>query len=138
MFILSSSQTLPKMSEFIDPINIPKKYGGQLDWSFGDMPKLDDELLELAGGELKQGLPIGPIKWVESSDGKLRIVAVGSKDAQRRETPIASVDLPFARVFLQRVDGEDVRSENKAAEDGEEETPAARTSAGPPVEPVAA
>lgn len=35
----------------MDPASFPKKYGGELDWKWGDMPNLDD-----ASRELLQGL----------------------------------------------------------------------------------
>ena len=139
MFILSPNQVLPKMSEFIDPKDIPKKYGGQLEWNFGEMPKVDEEMWELAEEAPTEGLPIGPIKWIESQDGKLRMVAVGSQNGERRQVTLAKVDVPYARVFLQSAEGEDGKAEAKVEVEGStrEGTQAARTSSGPPVEAVA-
>lgn len=50
IFILSSAEVLPTLSSFMDPTTIPKQYGGQLDWQWGDMPNLDDEARKLVGG----------------------------------------------------------------------------------------
>lgn len=33
----------------MDEENIPKRYGGKLDWDFGDMPNLDEEARALVG-----------------------------------------------------------------------------------------
>lgn len=35
IFILAPHETLEVLSKYIDPANIPKEYGGQLDWAFG-------------------------------------------------------------------------------------------------------
>jgi len=34
----------------MDPSSIPKQYGGDLDWTWGDMPNLDNDTKELIGG----------------------------------------------------------------------------------------
>ncbi|PGH04924.1 hypothetical protein GX51_03220 [Blastomyces parvus] len=49
IFILSASEVKPTLSAFMDPNNIPKQYGGELDWNWGDMPSLDEPAKELAG-----------------------------------------------------------------------------------------
>jgi hypothetical protein len=42
----------------MEPSSIPKQYGGQLDWTWGDMPNLDDPSRELLQG-LEQPLVEG-------------------------------------------------------------------------------
>lgn len=42
--------------EFIDDRDLPKVYGGQLDWRFEDEPILDDAARELIGE-----IPKGPV-----------------------------------------------------------------------------
>ncbi|KKZ59015.1 hypothetical protein EMCG_00880 [[Emmonsia] crescens] len=49
IFILSASEVQPTLSTFMEPCNIPKQYGGALDWDWGDMPSLDEPAKELAG-----------------------------------------------------------------------------------------
>ena len=50
IFILSHSEVKPTLSSFMDVANIPKQYGGDLDWKWGDMPNLDEPARELIGG----------------------------------------------------------------------------------------
>lgn len=53
----------------MEPSSIPKAYGGKLDWSWGDMPNLDDpsrELLHgieqpLADGKTRKDILKGPV-----------------------------------------------------------------------------
>lgn len=41
--------------------DLPKAYGGELDWSFLDEPKLDDDAKKvLSEGEESKGMPRGP------------------------------------------------------------------------------
>ncbi|CAD6580888.1 MAG: hypothetical protein TREMPRED_002862 [Tremellales sp. Tagirdzhanova-0007] len=44
--VLAPSDVLRELSKYIDVENIPKKYGGELAFEFGDMPDLDLKLLE--------------------------------------------------------------------------------------------
>lgn len=34
----------------MDPSSIPKQYGGDLDWTWGDMPNLDNDTKDIIGG----------------------------------------------------------------------------------------
>lgn len=53
----------------MDPSSIPKQYGGELDWQWGDMPNLDEPARELVGaleippaeGETKPSFTKGPV-----------------------------------------------------------------------------
>lgn len=53
----------------MEPSSIPKSYGGELDWSWGEMPNLDDpsrELLRgieqpLANGQTRKDILKGPV-----------------------------------------------------------------------------
>ncbi|EEH05507.1 conserved hypothetical protein [Histoplasma capsulatum G186AR] len=49
IFILSASEVKSTLSTFMEPCNIPKQFGGELDWNWGDMPSLDEPAKELAG-----------------------------------------------------------------------------------------
>lgn len=87
----------PTLSKYIDIDNIPKKYGGNLDWKFGDMPALDPSITEsLRWKEVTEEkghktLPIGPIKWQYDAHGDLAAMAVGSEDGKKREKVIAGL-----------------------------------------------
>lgn len=88
VFILPASQVKPTLERYIDPQNLPKRYGGTLDWEFGYDPDLDPEVLEVLkmdGGATT--LPKGPIRWKHSGDGsRVEAHAVGTiRGAQRDE-----------------------------------------------------
>jgi hypothetical protein len=77
------------LETFIDPANIPKKYGGQLDFQFGDMPVPDPAWKDVMTweGNYKE-FPTGPLYWVPSDDKKgMKALAVGSNhESERRDT----------------------------------------------------
>ncbi|ORY15906.1 CRAL-TRIO domain-containing protein [Clohesyomyces aquaticus] len=102
IFILSPQNVFPTLSQYIDPENIPKKYGGNLDFEFGMMPILEpaiDKVLQWENPALQNGkhtLPIGPIKWEESHDGTVKAVAVGSEKGGLRRTTICRLETPVS------------------------------------------
>lgn len=95
--ILSSTNTLAQLQEYIDIDNIPKKYGGNLEWSFGDMPFLEPEIansLRWKEDVQEHGhrtLPIGPIKWQYDSDGDLVAVQTGTQNGAPRNRTLAGL-----------------------------------------------
>jgi len=82
----SPSQSFAVLSKHIDPSNIPKAYGGQLDWRFGDQPSLDQGLLDHFGirqeewkigpGAINQ---VGEIVALGRTGGKVRREVVGRR-----------------------------------------------------------
>ena len=63
----------------MDPSSIPKKYGGQLEWTWGNPPDLDVETREALERDGNKGWVKGPALWlnnerivVGSENGKLR------------------------------------------------------------------
>jgi hypothetical protein len=69
------------LESFIDPKNIPKKYGGELEFQFGDMPNLDpyvENVIQWEGD--RKDFPDGPIYWEKKTkDGKkIKAIATGS------------------------------------------------------------
>lgn len=61
------------------PESIPQKYGGKLNWSWGDLPDLDNELRGILEQDGNKGWVRGPALWlnnervvVGSENGKLR------------------------------------------------------------------
>lgn len=97
IFILGHHDMKKTLESFIDPANIPKKYGGQLEFEFGDMPVLDPHLksvLEWENGN--KDFPHGPLFWIngngqkelgEVKSEKIRAVAAGTRDGgkERKE-----------------------------------------------------
>ncbi|KAK3904804.1 CRAL-TRIO domain-containing protein, partial [Staphylotrichum tortipilum] len=89
IFILSPSEVKSTLEEFIDPRNIPKLYGGELEFEFFDRPNLDGNIKERVTWENGYTeFPEGPAYWVPVEGGKrMACMAVGSKGGvPRRET----------------------------------------------------
>jgi len=97
IFILSKQDMLKTLEEFMDIENIPKKYGGRLDYEFGQLPNLDPAIakeLNFINPHTEHGrktFPTGPIRWRKNSNGELVATAVGSVHGKRRDTPVASL-----------------------------------------------
>jgi hypothetical protein len=99
IFILSPGDMKTTLESFIDPANIPKKYGGQLDFEFGDFPSLDPALQNVVQWEAgKDNFPHGPIYWNDETPGlkwedgkggeKMKAIAVGSIGEKQRNEEI--------------------------------------------------
>lgn len=78
-------KNLARLSEMIDPADLPKCYGGQLDWNFGELPNLDPKI-EQAFGLDKARWPIGPIKM----EGDQLVARGTSKDGKHRHEVIGT------------------------------------------------
>ncbi|KAF7358981.1 CRAL-TRIO domain-containing protein [Mycena sanguinolenta] len=99
LFVLSASEVTPTLTRFMRPEDLPKKYGGELDWGYGMAPSLDTELAALlkrpaaeGGGEGGNGLEKGkwvrgPLRWVPDTDGArgAKIVARGTVGGKPRD-----------------------------------------------------
>ncbi|KAI9761642.1 MAG: hypothetical protein M4579_000876 [Chaenotheca gracillima] len=118
IFILSAHEVKPTLTKFIDLANIPKKYGGELEYEFGMMPVLDaaaqDSLTWSTSGEAngdsghkQKTFPIGPMRWVDqditeaNGDGEKAgqqkdLIAMGSVQGKERRQKIASQREPTA------------------------------------------
>jgi hypothetical protein len=94
IFILSSSNVKSTLEKYIDPANIPKKYGGELDFEFGMMPVPEPSIEQSiiwenpATQNGHKTFPIGPIRWIEE-DGEVKAIAVGSEDGKPRRVTVA-------------------------------------------------
>lgn len=82
----------------MEPTSIPKQYGGELDWQWGDMPNLDEpahELLQnleqpVAEGKKRKEIIKGPLLFKGD-----RIEVLGREDGkERRQT----IPVPEAKV----------------------------------------
>lgn len=95
--ILGSKNVLSGLQEFIDIDNIPKKYGGNLEWGFGDMPFLEPKVAEAMKWkeDIKENghrtFPIGPVKWEYNEDGDLVAVAIGTENGAVRHRELAGL-----------------------------------------------
>ncbi|KAK7743280.1 hypothetical protein SLS53_004365 [Cytospora paraplurivora] len=98
IFILSHSEVLPTLNSFIATENIPKQYGGGLDFTWGEMPNLDPKIRDLATWENGfDTFPKGPVYWKPIDGGKrLECVAVGSVEKQQRNIRVCTIPKAFA------------------------------------------
>jgi hypothetical protein len=82
------------LRKFIDPANIPKKFGGDLDFEFGGMPALDPALKDLITWEGSHtDFPHGPVFWHDRGD-YIELEAVGSVDKKERREMICKLRKP--------------------------------------------
>lgn len=93
------------LSQYVESSNIPKKYGGTLDWGWGDLPNLDPAIAntlkwEHPGKDAKgnKAFPAGPVKWKKTSHGDIVAVAVGSEHGRKREETVAM--MPVRNKYL--------------------------------------
>lgn len=83
------------LAKYVDIDNIPKKYGGNLDWKFGDMPNLEPAIVNSLQWQQTfeqnghKTLPIGPIKWQYDEEDDLVATAIGSEDGKPRQVIVA-------------------------------------------------
>ncbi|KAF3768076.1 CRAL/TRIO domain-containing protein, partial [Cryphonectria parasitica EP155] len=98
IFVLSHSEVLPTLTSFIDIENIPKQYGGKLDFNWCEMPNLDPKIKELATWENGYTeFPKGPVYWVPIDGGKrLECIARGSVNKQQRNERVCTIPAAFA------------------------------------------
>jgi hypothetical protein len=95
--IVPAGKELSALSESYDPIDIPRKYGGQFDFDFGMPPDLDREIKDMItwlpseSGASEEELPIGPMRWVHGADGKRTAVAVGKVGGKERRKDVLTL-----------------------------------------------
>ncbi|KAL9091327.1 MAG: hypothetical protein Q9165_004961 [Trypethelium subeluteriae] len=95
IFILSNANMKSTLEQYIDSENIPKKYGGKLDYEFGMMPVLEPAIQNSlkwsseSASSSQKTLPTGPIRWQEGPNGEMEAMAVGSVNGKPRNERIA-------------------------------------------------
>lgn len=100
----------------MEPRDIPKKYGGELDWAWGDLPILEPDITKALKWEHpakdKHGnsaFPIGPVRWRTTDDGTLSAVALGTQNGKQRNDVVASLT-PSADAEIQTLSPMEQRS----------------------------
>ncbi|KAI8631937.1 CRAL-TRIO domain-containing protein [Xylariaceae sp. FL1651] len=116
IFILSDHDVMPVLTTFMDPKDIPKGYGGQLQWSFFDEPAYGDEIKRITRWENGHtSFPPGPCYWQPTADGtRLECVAVGSKNGVERREIVCTIPKAFPPESA-TADGGEAASEAVAA-----------------------
>lgn len=94
IFILAPNDVLPTLETFIEKRNIPKKYGGELDYNFGQLGIPDpawDGVVEWDNGY--KSFPSGPMIWedVEGTPDRVQCVALGYKDGKPRRERVCTI-----------------------------------------------
>ncbi|KAK5126436.1 hypothetical protein LTR85_010672 [Meristemomyces frigidus] len=95
--ILSDKNMKETLEKFVDLDNVPKKYGGNLDWQFGDMPYLEPSVVNALRWEEQttekghRTWPKGPIKWQYDDKGDLVAKAIGTENGRPRNRVIAGL-----------------------------------------------
>lgn len=82
IFILSQAEIKPTLEKFVEHENIPKAYGGSLDWSFGQHPHLDEAAAMQCYKTGKDWIP-GPLLWEDDQR-----VPVGTVNGQPRTSTV--------------------------------------------------
>ena len=106
IFLLSQNDVLPTLSTFIDIEDIPKKYGGKLDFEYGQLPNLDPKIrqhLSIEPTENAESLFVAsPIRWVNEDesglDGEMTALSVGTVDGKQRKERVAVLHALATRV----------------------------------------
>ncbi|CAK7243451.1 MAG: hypothetical protein STHCBS139747_004974 [Sporothrix thermara] len=92
IFILGSHEVLPTLLTFIDIKNIPKQYGGELEFNWGEMPNLDPAIRErLTWSDGFDAIPKGPLYWRPIDEERLECIAVGSENQKERLVRVCTI-----------------------------------------------
>ncbi|KAJ5621611.1 SEC14 cytosolic factor [Penicillium herquei] len=84
-------ETMSTLTKYIDPKNIPIRFGGEFAWEQGTPLDLDINIQYALEWKEEQRFPAGPMKWILDESGRKTAVAVGSIDGVPRTTMIAQV-----------------------------------------------
>ncbi|KAK9335537.1 CRAL-TRIO domain-containing protein [Lipomyces starkeyi] len=91
IFILSHNDMKATLESYIDPANLPKQYGGELDFEFGQAPVLDPALKDVLKWEGSYtDFPHGPIYWSDKGD-HIEATAVGHVGHNERRDTVCTV-----------------------------------------------
>ena len=99
IFILGKHEVKPTLARFMPLETFPKRYGGELDWDFGDVPKPEPEVLAKLEGEGRKGWTPGPAYWLDH-----RMVLVGKDHGKLRQ---AGTDVQALKPFVYAADQTD-------------------------------
>ncbi|KAK6972160.1 CRAL-TRIO domain-containing protein [Favolaschia claudopus] len=89
IFVLAAADVQPTLTRFMRPADLPKKYGGELEWEYGMPPSFDSEIAKVVKGRIKEeGWVRGPLRWVGDGQGGGRIEMRGTVEGKRREEEV--------------------------------------------------
>ncbi|KAJ7290327.1 phosphatidylinositol transfer protein [Mycena rebaudengoi] len=84
IFILSAAEMKPTLTKFMHPADLPKKYGGELDWEYGMPPNVDEEVVRAVQGLVADKWVRGPLRWEVQPGGGAKVVARGTLQGKDR------------------------------------------------------
>ncbi|KAJ7127584.1 CRAL-TRIO domain-containing protein [Mycena crocata] len=87
IFILAEADMKQTLTRFVRPADLPKKYGGELEWEYGMAPSVDSEVLTaLTGFEGgASAWPRGPLRCVAQPGAGAKVVARGTAAGKKRD-----------------------------------------------------
>lgn len=97
MNIVPHGKEFEVLSQFIEPENIPKKYGGKHEMEYGTPMDLSSQIsqaiewLDEKDGEVIREIPKGPVRWLPVKEGKRTAIAVGYEDGVQRHRAAMSI-----------------------------------------------
>ncbi|GAB0136418.1 hypothetical protein EsDP_00004719 [Epichloe bromicola] len=117
IFVLAPHQVKATLEAFIEPRNIPKKYGGELDFSFGQLGVPDPAWEGIVSWENGfTSFPTGPLLWKEVDNGRrMACVASGKENGKPRDVRICT--MPKAWPPRETLDGEKAAAFQETTED---------------------
>jgi hypothetical protein len=81
------------LTSFIDKKHIPKSYGGELEWKWGEMPALDPVINDRLTWESNlKTTPKGPVYFRPADGNRLECISMGSVKQVERHEKIFSID----------------------------------------------
>lgn len=142
IFILNPGEVKSTMESFIDIRNIPKKYGGELDFEWGALSKPDpawEGIVQWENGHT--GFPTGPLLWEDVDGGeRMACISYGRVDGKDRRETICTIPKRFV-IPTEEPSKPDVAAETAEASTGTGSTTAVPTPANaaevPPAAPAA-
>ncbi|KAK0757397.1 hypothetical protein N5P37_010120 [Trichoderma harzianum] len=97
IFVLAPHEVKPTLEAFIEPRNIPKKYGGELDYTFGQLGIPDpawDGVIRWEKGY--NSFPSGPLLWEDvPGEDRLACVRLGAENGKTKREIICSLPRTF-------------------------------------------
>ncbi|KAJ7736007.1 CRAL-TRIO domain-containing protein [Mycena maculata] len=91
IFILSAADVQPTLTRFMRPADLPKKYGGELEWEYGMPPSVDGEIARAVPGLASNGWVRGPLRWVAQPGGGGQVVARGTSKGKERNEVVGTL-----------------------------------------------
>ncbi|EHK20664.1 uncharacterized protein TRIVIDRAFT_81252 [Trichoderma virens Gv29-8] len=114
IFVLAPHEVKPTLEAFIDPKNIPKKYGGELDYSFGQLGIPDpawEGVIRWEKGH--NSFPSGPLLWEDvPGEERLACVRLGAENGKTQREVICT--LPKTWGLTEKSSDESTATESSA------------------------